>query len=59
MALKTDREIASLKAAEGQRLVIAVTSGAGGVCVLRLVAVDVPKHGFIAIVSTIGLGNLH
>lgn len=30
MALKTDREVASLKAAEGQRLVIAVTSGAGG-----------------------------
>ncbi|GJA62683.1 hypothetical protein KAM351_12940 [Aeromonas caviae] len=30
VALKTDREIASLKAAEGQRLVIAVTSGAGG-----------------------------
>ncbi|WP_339331315.1 integrase family protein [Aeromonas hydrophila] len=30
VALKTDREIASLKTAEGQRLVIAVTSGAGG-----------------------------
>ena len=30
MALKTDREIASLKAKEGQRLVVAVASGAGG-----------------------------
>ncbi|MEA9427414.1 MULTISPECIES: tyrosine-type recombinase/integrase [Aeromonas] len=30
MALKTDREIASLKAEEGQRLVVAVASGAGG-----------------------------
>lgn len=30
MALKTDREVASLKAEEGQRLVIAVSSGAGG-----------------------------
>jgi len=30
VALKTDREIASLKAEEGQRVVIAVASGAGG-----------------------------
>lgn len=30
MALKTDREVASLKAEDGQRLVVAVASGAGG-----------------------------
>lgn len=59
MALKTDREIANLKAEDGQRQVVAVASGAGGGCVSRFAVVGALKHGFTVIVSIIRPENSH